>query len=103
MKKIEVLRCRGYSISLDEEAYRTKLENIQRELNLPNQFKGRLNELAALIRMQEDRPMEEYETLDEESLENIHNVSTVHPLCALMIFSNLCISSWSNKDKVYPI
>lgn len=52
MKKLEVLRCKGYGISMEEEAFRTKLENLQRELNQPNHYKGRLNELSSFLRMQ---------------------------------------------------
>jgi nuclear pore complex protein Nup54 len=52
MKKIEIMRALGYSISLDEEAFRKKLENLYMELNKPTQYKGRLNELTSLVRMQ---------------------------------------------------
>jgi hypothetical protein len=74
MKKVETLRSKGYSITMEEEAFRNKMENLQRELNQPTLFKARLNELTALVRMQEDKPIEAYEPLDEDSLDSIHNV-----------------------------
>ena len=76
MKWVEVLKFKGHHITLEEESFRTKLENLQRELNQPAHFKGQLNELAALMRMQEDRLQTEQprETLDEDSLERIHSV-----------------------------
>jgi hypothetical protein len=52
MKKIEVMRNSGYAIGGNEEAFRSKLETLQRQLNQPNQFKGRLNELSALVRIE---------------------------------------------------
>ena len=47
-----MMRSLGYPISLEEEAFRKKLENLYTELNKPTQFKGRLNELTSLVRMQ---------------------------------------------------
>ncbi len=52
MKKIEILRCKGYPLTYEEENLRAKLESLQRELNQPNLFKGRMFELTAHIRMQ---------------------------------------------------
>lgn len=46
------MRSLGYPISMEEEAFRKKLENLYMELNKPTQFKGRLNELTSLVRMQ---------------------------------------------------
>jgi len=61
-------------INSDEESFRIKIQNLQNELNHPNHFKGHLNELASLVRMQEDTPGgESIETLDEDSLESVHN------------------------------
>jgi hypothetical protein len=37
---MEVIQGKGYSLFPEEEMYRTKLENMQRELNKPTQFKG---------------------------------------------------------------
>jgi nuclear pore complex protein Nup54 len=39
MKKVETLRNRGYSLSVQEEQFRTKVENLQRELSQPNLYK----------------------------------------------------------------
>ncbi|KAL6080008.1 Nuclear pore complex protein Nup98-Nup96 [Balamuthia mandrillaris] len=72
MKRLEVLRSMGYPILGDEEAFRGKLENLQRELNKPTQFKGRLNEITSFVRMQDDFAQETYEPLDEDSLGTIH-------------------------------
>jgi len=72
MAKIEVLRSLGYPILAEEEAFRAKLENLQRELNKPTLFKGRLNELDSLVRMQDEAPHDAYEPIDEDSLGAIH-------------------------------
>ncbi len=39
MKKVETLRNRGYSITLEEEQYRNKVDSLLRELNQPNLYK----------------------------------------------------------------
>jgi len=57
MKEIELNRFRGYPVNSNEEAFRSKLQNIQKQLNLPNQYKGRLNELVSVVRMQEELPV----------------------------------------------
>ncbi len=87
MKKVEVLRNKGYSITMDEELFRSKMENLQRELNQPTQYKARLNELAALVRMQEDKPAEVIEPLDDESLEAVHSVRSPNPFLTFCIVS----------------
>lgn len=74
MKKIEVIRNHGYPISGNEEAFSSKLDSLQRQLNQPNQFKGRLNEITALVRVEKYRPPPNMEVLDQDSLESIHNV-----------------------------
>jgi len=71
MKKVDLLQNLGRPISTEEEAFRSKLEKIERELQMPTQFKGRLNELLSLVRMQEDVVQVNHENLDEESLETI--------------------------------
>jgi len=73
MNRIEVLKNKGYPITMEEENFRNKLENLQRELNQPAHFKGQLNELASLIRLQEDHhPLAtSEEVLEEESLAQI--------------------------------
>lgn len=102
MKKIEVLRSKGYSLSLDEEAFRSKLSSLQRELNQPNLFKGRLNELSALVRMQEERQSSTmYDTVDDESLEKMHKVDFSFEVYEwlVLIGPNCCISSYSEYIK----
>jgi len=72
MRRIEVMRSLGYPISLEEEAFRKKLENLYTELNKPTQFKGRLNELTSLVRMQDEVTQANYEPLDPESMQQIY-------------------------------
>jgi nuclear pore complex protein Nup54 len=50
--KQEMCRKQGYSIQIDDEQLRARLETIYTELNAPMQFKGRLNELMSQMRMQ---------------------------------------------------
>lgn len=75
MTKVEVLQNRGLSITFAEEEFRRKLDNLYRELNKPNQFKGRLNSLITYVKLYENKPSEIKKTLDEESLESVKNVS----------------------------
>src|SRR5690242_4427391 len=93
MKKVEVLRNKGYPIAVDEEMFRNKMENLQRELNQPTQFKARLHEVAALVRMQEDMPSEVIDSLDDESLETIHNVNL---WCLLIFIVFIPANSWNS-------
>eukprot|EP01116_Phalansterium_solitarium_P012053 TRINITY_DN28007_c0_g1_i1.p1 TRINITY_DN28007_c0_g1~~TRINITY_DN28007_c0_g1_i1.p1 ORF type:complete len:450 (+),score=154.65 TRINITY_DN28007_c0_g1_i1:76-1425(+) len=72
MKKLEVLRCKGCPVTLEEEQLREQLAALQREMQQPTRYRNRLNELAALVRIQADKAPEEYDRLDEESLESIH-------------------------------
>ncbi len=47
MKQIELLRLRTRSTaSIEEEVWRSKLQNMRRELDRPDQFSGRLKELT---------------------------------------------------------
>lgn len=52
---IEILRARGLAIQPDEDAWRQQLHNILMELSKPNEYRGRLNELASRIRMQQQQ------------------------------------------------
>ena len=82
MKDIEVAKFRGYPITTNEEAFRSplffffltfkkpiqikkkiraKLQNIQKELNSPNKFKGRLNELTSIVRIYEEQPQGKFQ------------------------------------------
>eukprot|EP01097_Dermamoeba_algensis_P009243 TRINITY_DN6449_c0_g1_i1.p1 TRINITY_DN6449_c0_g1~~TRINITY_DN6449_c0_g1_i1.p1 ORF type:complete len:358 (-),score=83.61 TRINITY_DN6449_c0_g1_i1:182-1255(-) len=72
IKKIEVIRLTGCWLESEEHSNRVKLDTLQAELNRPNQFKGRINEISSLIRMMEDVQMPNYNvSIDDGSLENI--------------------------------
>jgi len=71
MVKLEVVRAKGFNIFPEEEALFSRLDNIQRELNKPNQYKSRLNEAISYLRMQEDVTSNSYPSLSDEDLENI--------------------------------
>eukprot|EP01127_Copromyxa_protea_P006742 TRINITY_DN16732_c0_g1_i1.p1 TRINITY_DN16732_c0_g1~~TRINITY_DN16732_c0_g1_i1.p1 ORF type:complete len:271 (-),score=57.54 TRINITY_DN16732_c0_g1_i1:62-874(-) len=66
MVRLELLRHKQQSIQRGEEQFRTQIENIQRELNQPDQYKSRLSEVVSRVRMQEDRGTSAYPELDEE-------------------------------------
>ncbi|XP_049850622.1 uncharacterized protein LOC126323280 [Schistocerca gregaria] len=51
--KIEVLKAHGLAIQPDEDLWRQKLHNHYLELQKPNKFHGRLNELALRVRMRQ--------------------------------------------------
>lgn len=51
---IEVLRARGIPIQPDEDAWRVRLQAIYSELQKPNEFRGRLNEIQSKARMLSD-------------------------------------------------
>jgi len=55
MIKLELYRGRGQPINYNEEQWKSHLETCQKELNSPNQYKAKLNELISAVRMQEDR------------------------------------------------
>lgn len=50
--KQECTRKVGSTLTPEEEALRTKLQNMQAVVSAPTQFKGRLSELLSQIRMQ---------------------------------------------------
>lgn len=74
MIKLELLRHRQQSIQRGEEQFRTQIENTQRELNQPDQYKSRLTEIMSRFRMQEDRGSVPYPQLEEDDQEQICNV-----------------------------
>ncbi|KAJ3184709.1 hypothetical protein HDU87_004113 [Geranomyces variabilis] len=47
MTQVQILRNRGYSVRGEEEKYRAYLETMERELQKPSVFRGRLNEIWA--------------------------------------------------------
>eukprot|EP01122_Echinamoeba_exundans_P011421 TRINITY_DN453_c1_g1_i3.p1 TRINITY_DN453_c1_g1~~TRINITY_DN453_c1_g1_i3.p1 ORF type:complete len:379 (-),score=89.34 TRINITY_DN453_c1_g1_i3:1079-2188(-) len=51
---IEVLRSRGIPIQPEEDAWRVRLQAIYSELQKPNEFRGRLNEIQSKARMLSD-------------------------------------------------
>ncbi|XP_062128358.1 probable nucleoporin Nup54 [Drosophila sulfurigaster albostrigata] len=53
--KQECTRKVGSALSPEEEALRTKLQNMQAVVSAPTQFKGRLSELLSQIRMQRNQ------------------------------------------------
>lgn len=84
MIKLELLRHRQQSIQRGEEQFRTQIENTQRELNQPDQYKSRLSEIVSRVRMQEDRGSMPYPHLDDEDQLQICKVSRyVFPLNVL--------------------
>ncbi|XP_037955724.1 probable nucleoporin Nup54 [Teleopsis dalmanni] len=71
--KQECTRKVGLPLTPEEEALRTKLENMQALVSAPTQFKGRLSELLSQLRMQRNHyqhSMGEY-TLDKDSAEDM--------------------------------
>jgi len=73
--KQEATRNVGIALRPEEEALCSQLEALHSQVNTPAQFKGRLNELLALMRMQRQEcgqgPSERY-TMDPEAQEEIH-------------------------------
>ena len=77
MRKLEVIRCKGYSVMPDEEVLRVKLETLQRELDRPTQFKGRTEELASLIGVIKDSKLfhqQSYKVIDPAQLQKTTHV-----------------------------
>ncbi|KAJ3300365.1 hypothetical protein HK104_001328 [Borealophlyctis nickersoniae] len=76
MKQVQVLRLRGYSIRGDEEALKSRLEAMERELQKPSVFRGRVNEIRARVQQLKDAKRlgaaggveEEYTVADEDAL-----------------------------------
>ncbi|KAH6593502.1 hypothetical protein BASA50_007312 [Batrachochytrium salamandrivorans] len=72
MKTVQILRNRGYSIRADEEALRSRLEAMERDLQKPSIFRGRLNEIwAQLQQLKDSKRMSEdatFSVVNEEAL-----------------------------------
>ncbi|KAJ3007747.1 hypothetical protein HKX48_008957 [Thoreauomyces humboldtii] len=47
MTKVQKIRNRGYSVRAEEEKFKTRLEGMERDLQKPSVFRGRLNEIWA--------------------------------------------------------
>ncbi|XP_054271241.1 nuclear pore complex protein Nup54 [Macrosteles quadrilineatus] len=73
--KQEATRNVGIALRPEEEALRSQLEALHSQVNTPAQFKGRLNELLSLMRMQRQEssqaPSERY-SMDPDAQEEIH-------------------------------
>jgi len=74
MIRLEVLRTRGQSLTREEELFRTKLENIQKELNQPNQYKSTVNELSSKVQMSQESGRIAYPTLDDEDIKKLQEI-----------------------------
>ncbi|ORX88786.1 hypothetical protein K493DRAFT_74561 [Basidiobolus meristosporus CBS 931.73] len=80
MKQVQVLRNKGYSIRPEEEALKTRLENLHLELRKPSQYRSRLHELWSQVQMLKNTRRSnskgnwEFEVSDEEQLANIEKV-----------------------------
>ncbi|CAH1714878.1 unnamed protein product [Chironomus riparius] len=74
--KQESTRKAGLALTPDEELIKTKLENMHALVSAPTQFKGKLNELLAQMRMQRSQwaacGTSEY-TLDKDSSDEMKN------------------------------
>lgn len=79
--KQESTRKAGLALTSDEEIIKTKLENMHALVSAPTQFKGKLNELLAQMRMQRSQwtavGTNEY-TLDKESSDEMKNFLSMH-------------------------
>jgi hypothetical protein len=71
MKQIELLRLRNRTTSsIEEEIWRSKLQNIKRELDRPDQYSGRLKEVSSRVKLQDNAVVAaSLESLEGESLE----------------------------------
>lgn len=94
--KQESTRKMGTVLSSEEEAIRTKLENMHTIVSAPTQFKGRLNELLSQVRMQRNQwrsagIANEY-TLDKDSAEEMKNFLTMQQKAMALLIETV------NKD-----
>eukprot|EP00842_Homolaphlyctis_polyrhiza_P005012 jgi/Hompol1/5511/HPOL_002266-RA len=76
MKSVQILRNRGYSIRADEEALRSRLEAMERDLQKPSIFRGRINEIWAQLQQLKDSKRinddSAYAVVDQEALQPVH-------------------------------
>ncbi|TPX64484.1 hypothetical protein SpCBS45565_g05879 [Spizellomyces sp. 'palustris'] len=76
MKQVQLIRNRGYSIRAEEERFKSRLEAMQRDLQKPSVFRGRLNEIWAFMQQTKSSKQfsmtggvsEGYQIADEEQL-----------------------------------
>lgn len=82
MKYAQVLRNKGLSITPDEETMRTRLENIQEQLQKSELFRGKLNQLWAQLQLIKESGrkygkidrVEEWHAVSEQHMEEITKV-----------------------------
>lgn len=75
-KRLEVLMQKGIGIGSEDISLKNKLTAMQRELNKPNQYRGRLNELLPQLNyyLQNVHSLIPSDTLDNETLLAIQKV-----------------------------
>ena len=71
MKSVQLLRNRGYSLHADEESLVARLKSMQRDLEKPAIFRGRLNEIWASVMQLGESKSHELGIADTEALEPI--------------------------------
>ncbi|KAI8915755.1 nucleoporin complex subunit 54-domain-containing protein [Gorgonomyces haynaldii] len=73
MAQVQMLRNNGYSIHDQEEQLMSKLKLLERELDKPALFKGRLNEVwASVMRLSEMGTQEQAQVQTQEQLEPVY-------------------------------
>jgi nuclear pore complex protein Nup54 len=79
MKRVHILRNKGYTIRADEEAIKTKLTEMSNLVQKPTVFKGRINELSAQLQqfIERDRSGVKYSISDEKALAAIYQVHVI--------------------------
>lgn len=78
MRKIEVYQCLRKPLHPEELRLRASLHQLQNQINQPNMFKSRLNELVSLQRMQIERSAVGRDQLAPSDLETVHNIMKRH-------------------------
>ena len=75
---LEMARPRLTTTTAAEEQMQAKLDALRRELDRPGQFRGRLSELEAVVRMLESQPagQDRYRVADPVSLKQVLKVLT---------------------------
>ena len=80
MKSVQLLRNRGYSLHPDEESLVIRLKSMERDLEKPAVFRGRLNEIMASVMQLLDSniPQESYDIVNADSLKPVFQVLQVN-------------------------
>ncbi|KAI9098301.1 nucleoporin complex subunit 54-domain-containing protein [Phlyctochytrium arcticum] len=65
MKNVQLIRNRGYSIRVEEEKFQSRLSAMERELQRPAVFRGRLNEIWA--HLQQTKSFKEFSSVRSNS------------------------------------